>query len=101
MYARRVFEVLQSYFHFVANFNIRNKYSMICHAIGLHKDVFQCDMESLENKVYLCDPIPMEQMAMLALCLGIITVLHHSIGALAEDHKDPGQLPILHDLAFD
>ena len=51
LYARRVFEVLQSYFHFVANFNIQNTYSMVCHAVGLHKDIFHCGAESLENKV--------------------------------------------------
>ena len=51
LYTSSLFEQSQSYFHFVANFNLRNKYSMVCHPVGLHKDVFNCGTESLENKV--------------------------------------------------
>jgi len=42
----------------------------------------------------------MEEMDVANLCLGIITVLHSSIVASTEEHKDHRLLPILHDLTF-
>ena len=34
-------------------YNNRNKYSLVCHSVDLHKDIFNCGTESLENKVLL------------------------------------------------
>ena len=53
LFAQKVFEESRSYFYFVENYNNQNKYSLVCHSVDLHKDVFNCGTESLENKVLL------------------------------------------------
>ena len=53
MYAGRVFHKCGSYFNLITNYNLRNKYSMVCHAVGFYFDIFNCGTKSIENKMFL------------------------------------------------
>ena len=55
LYARSCFKKSGSYFFLISNFNLRNRYSLVCHSVGLHNDVFHCGSESIENKLQLID----------------------------------------------
>ena len=52
-YARSCFK--GNYFYFVVNYNLKNRFSLVCYTAGLHHDVFNGSCESIENKLLLAD----------------------------------------------
>ena len=53
-YARKYFRK-GNYFLFVLNFNLMNRFSLVCHPVFYHNDIFHRAIESVENKSLLVD----------------------------------------------